>query len=134
MSQLIATLTNQHKDLLEGFSEIKKLGVCSKEGQRKLLSLKDALVTHLNKEDRELYPILKRAAESDSDLKRMLDSYLIEMNQITKDVVQFFKKYSHGGEGLEFAKDYGRLVGILTRRTRKEELTIYKKFEALKTK
>ncbi|OBQ46627.1 hemerythrin domain-containing protein [Halodesulfovibrio spirochaetisodalis] len=132
MSALIRTLVAEHGKILSAFGEVEKLGISSEEGQRKLLSIKGALVSHLEKEDKELYPVLKKEGEADATLNRLLNMYLSEMDKITADVLQFFEKYANGGSGLEFAKDYGRLMGILSSRMRKEETTLYKKYEALK--
>ena len=53
------------------------------------------------------------------------------MDEISKQVLDFFTKYSGGGSGIEFAKDFGTLYAILTQRVRREEKIIYEKFDTL---
>lgn len=128
MSGLITLLEKQHVDLISKLKTVKELGVTSEAGQKALLATKASLVAHLKIEDEELYPVLKKAAEEDASLKRMVDRYITEMEKITENTLQFFEKHSKGGSGMEFAKDYGRLVGAISTRMRSEENSLYKKY------
>lgn len=131
MSVLIDALKQDHVVLVETLNKIKSLGITSEEGQKLLLAAKGALLAHLAKEDKELYPILMKAAETDASLKSTLDLYAKDMDEISKAALEFFHKYSDGGTGLEFAKDLGRLFGSLATRVRKEESTLYVKYNEL---
>ena len=131
MSKLIEELKKEHIVITEVFNKIKELGITSKEGQNTLLAAKTGLLAHLKKEDAQLYPTLNKAAASDSNLKRTLDLFAKDMDVISKTALDFFKKYAKGGSGLEFAKDFGRLYATFTQRVRKEENTIYAKYDEL---
>ncbi len=96
-----------------------------------LMAAKGALLAHLAKEDKELYPTLNKVAETDAQLKSTLDFYAKDMDEISKSALAFFDKYSAGGSGLEFAKDLGSLFGNLASRVRKEESTLYLKYNEL---
>ncbi|TAN60335.1 hemerythrin domain-containing protein [bacterium] len=128
MSQLIDELEKEHVFIAELLTKAKKAGVTSKDGLDQLLSAKVMLLTHLKKEDTKLYPILKSAAERNKDLQQTLDLFAKDMNETSKAAVQFFEKYSRGGEGNEFARDFGRLYSTLQTRMRKEENTLYKEY------
>ena len=131
MSRLIDELKQDHVVLVETLNKIKSLGIASEEGQKTLLAAKGALLAHLAKEDKELYPTLNKAAETDADLKSTLDFYAKDMDKISKEALAFFGKYAGGGSGMEFAKDLGKLFGDLGARVRKEESTIYNKYNEL---
>jgi len=131
MSKLIEELKKEHVVISEIFNKIKELGITSKEGQNTLLTAKTGLLAHLKKEDAQLYPVLNKAAARDSNLKRTLDLFAKDMDEISKIAFDFFNKYAKGGSGLEFAKDFGKLYATFTQRIRKEENTIYAKYDEL---
>ena len=81
-----------------------------------LLAAKSGLLAHLKKEDTQLYPVLNEAAESDANLKRTLDMLAKDMEGISKAALEFFEKYSEGGSGLEFTKDFGHLYATISLR------------------
>ena len=79
-----------------------------------------------------MYPVLDNAAESDANLRRTLDTFAEDMNEISKAAYEFFDKYSTGGSGIEFAKDFGRLSATLSQRIRREERILYQTYDELK--
>lgn len=131
MSALIEELKKEHCKILDALNKVKELGVISKEGQDKLLSAKTGLFAHIKREDEQFYPFLRKEAQNNKQLKSILDSFARDMESISKDVLEFFDKYSKGGSGIEFAKDFGRFSGILGVRIRKEENIIYAEYEKL---
>jgi hypothetical protein len=54
-----------------------------------------------------------------------------DMVVISMAAVEFFDKYSRGGDGLAFAKDFGRLYATLSQRISREENVLYKKFDEI---
>lgn len=131
MSTLVSELKSDHETIVNMLNEVKSLGITSKEGQDLLMSAKAGLLAHLGKEDKELYPALLKEAETNPSLKNILDTYADEMNGISRAALDFFDKYSSGGDGIEFAKDFGHLFGVLASRIRKEESIIYSKYDEL---
>ena len=129
MSALIAELKADHARITETLDQVRKMGIASKEGQRLLISAKGFLVAHLSKEDKRLYPELRKLAETDDSVRRMLDTYAKNMDQITASALGFFEKYANGGDGVEFAIEIGRLFAALTQRIKKEEAFLYTKDE-----
>ena len=132
MSKLVDELKREHSAIVETLNKVKSLRITSEEGQNTLLAAKSGLLAHLNKEDEQLYPVLNNAAESDAVLKRTLDTFAKDMDEISKVALEFFEKYSTGGSGIEFAKDFGRLYAALSQRISKEENIIYAKYDELK--
>ena len=132
MSKLTDELKIEHNAITETLQEVNRLGIWSKEGQDMLMAAKNCLLAHLEKEDEHMYPLLRNAAEGDTDLRQTLDFYAANMDEISKVALDFFEKYSSGGSGIEFGKDFGELYTTLSLRIAKEEAAIYKKFDDLK--
>ncbi len=131
MSELTKELGKEHAVIAEILNKANSLGITSEQGQNMLLAAKNGLLEHLSKEDEQLYPVLHNAAEHDADLKRTLDLFATDMDKISKAALEFFAKYSAGGSGIEFAKDFGALYAILTIRIRREESILYQKYDEL---
>ena len=94
MSALIEDLKKEHSEIIATLKEIKELGVLSEEGLAKLKSAKESLLEHLKKEDERLYPVLKKEAEHNKKLKELLDVFAVDMENVSKVVMEFFDKYS----------------------------------------
>ncbi len=132
MSKLVDELKKEHSVIAETLNNAKNLGITSEEGQKTLLAAKSGLLAHLKKEDEQLYSVLKNASESDANLKVTLNTFAKDMDEISKVALEFFDKYSTGGSGLEFAKDFGELFAIISKRIRREESIIFQKYDELK--
>ena len=65
MSKLVDELKKEHSVIVETLNKVKNLGFVSEEGQNILLAVKKNLLAHLKKEDEQLYPFLKNAAENE---------------------------------------------------------------------
>lgn len=131
MSKLINELKAEHQTISDMLSKVRELGIGSKEAQQMLVSIKEMLLSHLAKEDIDLYPVLRRKAEADQGLNRTMDLFAKDMEAITANALEFFNKYACGGSDLNFAKEFGRLFVILSGRIRKEEDILYREYERI---
>ncbi len=131
MNTLINDLTNEHHIVIGILNEIASLNITSDEAKEKLKTVKDSLINHIKKEDAQLYPFLKKQAETNTSLKSKLDMFAKDMDIVTKSVFEFFDHYENEESNHEFAKRFGRLVGMLKTRIMKEEKVIYKEYENL---
>lgn len=133
MAKLIEDLKSEHAVMVNILNKVIKLD-SSKERQKILSSARTGLLSHVKKEDAVLYPVLKKAAEGDDNLRLILDMFTKDMDGIAKAAFGFFDKYSQGNSHLElgFAVDFGRLLGILELRIRKEENILYPEYEKIK--
>jgi len=131
MSMLVERLKRDHALVTYTLNKVKELGIGSKEGQDKLLSVKTALLAHLRAEDEQLYPALNQEAEKNESLRRTLNLFARDMEIVSKEALRFFDKYAHGGSGLEFAKDFGHLYAVLSQRISKEENVLYPEYDKL---
>jgi hemerythrin-like domain-containing protein len=134
MSKLIEELKQEHSELVSMLSKVTEFGIGSKEREDILFSAKNVLLAHLKKEDAELYPFLRKKTENDKNLELILDMFTRDMETVSKTVLAFFDKYSQGDSHseLEFAANFGRLLGLLEVRIQKEENILYKEYERLK--
>ena len=104
MSILIEELKKEHSEIVATLNEVKELGILSEEGQDKLMSLEVSLLAHLGIEDDQLYPVLKKEAEHYNSIKDTLELFAMDMENVSKIVLEFFEKYSEGFSGVELDK------------------------------
>jgi Hemerythrin HHE cation binding domain. len=134
MSILIEELKKEHSEILAALNEVKELGILSKGGQDKLMSLEVSLLAHLGIEDDQLYPTLKKEAEHNNSIKDTLDLFAMDMEHVSITVLEFFEKYSDGFSGMdikELSEDFENLLTALTKRIRNEEESLYEEYETL---
>ena len=131
MSALIAELKKDHSEIVAILKEVKELGILSKEGQAKLLSAKAHLLKHLNKEDEQLYPVLRKKAEENKQLQDALDLCAMDMENVSRAVQEFFDKYSRGVSGKELQKEFENLFVALDKRVRNEEDILYDEYDKI---
>ncbi|WP_224962094.1 hemerythrin domain-containing protein [Geomonas subterranea] len=133
MSRLIDELKKDHVAIEEMLNRVKDTSITNKEAHRLLLTAQSTLLAHLRKEDAQLYPVLNKAAQTDQGLKRTVDFYAKDMEEISGNAVAFFKKYSPDDAviDIEFAKALGRLFATISRRLRSEENTLYAAYDKL---
>ncbi|MEK6765334.1 MAG: hemerythrin domain-containing protein [Planctomycetota bacterium] len=129
MTILIEELKKEHSEIVAALNEVKKLGILSKEGQDKLMSLEASLLAHLEMEDDQLYPSLRKKAKHNKDLKNTLDLFIMDMENVSKIVRDFFDKYSEEISGEEVQKDFDVLCAALSKRISNEEESLYEEYE-----
>ena len=132
MIALVKELKNEHSVILAILNEVKRLGILSKEGHAKLVSAKEHLLTHLKKEDRQLYPFLIKEAKGNKRLEDTLVLLAIDMADVSRVALEFFDKYSKCVLGKEFQEESGSLFVLLRNRIRNEEDILYEKYEGMK--
>ncbi len=131
MSQLVDKLKSDHKTLVELLNKVQKLGVGSEQTKGLLLQAKSTLINHLKKEDQELYPTLHKAAKTNEDIQRRVNSFGKDMEEITKFVLQFFDKIEKGTyTQMDYARNFGKLMSVLNNRISREENILYPLYES----
>ena len=131
MSRLLEELKNEHKVILDILNQVKTQGISSRAAQEKLISARELLTAHIRKEDEKYYPKLRRASESNEDLKIILNYFVKDMEDVSKMAMQVFDKYARGGDEVAFAGEIKLLYMMLKDRIRTEEDTLFKKFSAV---
>jgi iron-sulfur cluster repair protein YtfE (RIC family) len=128
MPDLIKELKQEHESCARILNRLHVIGLKTKEGQDLLAQAKKQFLVHLKKEDDLLYPVLLNSANNNSNLLRSLEGFSQNLEGITSYVEHFFEKYSKGGEGEEFDRDFGKLFTMLSTRIRREELILFNKY------
>ncbi|OQY20356.1 MAG: hypothetical protein B6I36_01400 [Desulfobacteraceae bacterium 4572_35.1] len=131
MSELVKQLKKEHIAICDALNKVKSFGITSEQGRKAMFAAKKGLLAHLKKEDLQLYPTMHKAAQNDTKLKGTLDVFAKDMDVISQKALDFFAKYEKGGSNMEFAKDFGTLIAILNHRIRREENTLYPKYDEL---
>ncbi len=134
MSALIEEFKREHSEIINILNEAKELGILSKEGQVKLMSVKASVLEHLWNENERLYPVLWKAAEKNRDLKDVLDLFAIEMDEVSRVAQEFFDKYYGGVVGEDFPGEFEEFYASISKRIKDEENILYKEYEDLHQK
>ena len=129
MTILIEELKKEHSEIVAALNEVKKLGILSKEGQGKFMSVQTSLLAHLEMEDDQLYPALRKEAEHNKNLKNTLDLFEMDMENVSTIVREFFDKYSEELSGKELPEDFENLLAALNKRISNEEVSLYEEYE-----
>tara|TARA_Y100000031_G_scaffold5493_1_gene6714 strand:- start:210 stop:677 length:468 start_codon:yes stop_codon:yes gene_type:complete len=131
MSPLIEELRREHSEILAILSEVEGLGILSKEGQSKTMSVKTILLEHLKKEDVKFYPALYKVVEHNNNLKNTLDLFAMDMENVSRIALEFFDKYSRGVLGKELQEEFESLIVALRNRIKNEEDILYLEHEKI---
>ena len=121
MTALLEQVKKEHEKTNNLIAKIKRLGVHTREGRDKLIEAKDQLLDHLKKDVEVLYPELRKTSEENPNFKGTFEEFEKEMKEISEFCASFFKKYSLGGGGIEFFRDFEKLKNTLESRMQEEE-------------
>ncbi|MFH1800949.1 MAG: hemerythrin domain-containing protein [Candidatus Omnitrophota bacterium] len=131
MSDYIYTWRMEHARILDILTQTIKLGISNRTGQMKLQELKKALESHLTNEDLNLYPVLRKAAETDVNLRRELFLFAADMDQITMEIKAFFRKEERDPMSRDLAAEFHKISGAIRSRIAREESLLIKELEKL---
>ena len=129
MSALIERFKKEHSKIIAMLKEAKSLGILSKEGQAKLMSAKEILLEHLKSENELLYPVLRKEAEHNKELKNVLKLFAMDPEYVSRVVSEFFDKYSGGDLDKDFPVNFESLFAAINARIRNEEEALYQEYE-----
>ncbi|MHC4270389.1 MAG: hemerythrin domain-containing protein [Planctomycetota bacterium] len=129
MSTLTKEFKREHAEIIAMLNEVKELGILSKEGHAKLMSIKEHLLAHLKKEEVMFYPVLYKEAECSERLKTTLDLFTMDMDKVSSIVQKFFDKYSEGAFDEEFPIELENLLAAFKARVKNEEDALYEEYD-----
>lgn len=131
MIDYIKTWRKEHEQILETLYQVPKLDIFSRAGQMKVEELKRILEAHLKSEEQDFYPVLKKAAETDSDLRRELFLFAADMDKIAAETREFFRKYKNNPLGNDIPVEFGKISAMIKSRISREDNLLMKEFERL---
>lgn len=130
---MIKALKIEHSVIIYNLEEVKRLGVHSRKGQDVLFSTQINMLRHLEKEDKELYPVLKDAVKSERNMNNTLNLFDENIGAVSNTVIHFFEDYSRKAENqLAMGKEW--LIEALTWRIQREESLIFAMCEGVHAK
>ncbi len=131
MSALIEEFKREHSEIVDALKEVKALGILTKEGQAKLMSVKPSLIEHLSKEDEKLYPVLRKEAEQNRKLKADLEVFAKDLEGVSGFVFGFLDKYNKGLLRARLLRGFETLNWVLRNRMRNEEEFLYDAYDKI---
>ncbi len=90
------------------------------------------MLEHLKKEDERLYPVLRKEAEHNKKLKEILDVFAVDMENVSRVVMEFFDKYSEEVVDSTAPGAFEDLLAAFRNRIRNEEDILYDEHEKIK--
>ncbi len=130
---MLEELKKEHSVIIDILNHVRHLGIHSKEGQWELLSAKNRILTHMKKEDEELYPVLRKVVESNNELRETFDAFDKNMIELSKYTLDFFENYVVG-EKIEHGLELERLIEVHCVRILVEESILFAEYERLPKK
>ena len=125
---MLEEFKKDHSVIVNTLDNIRKFGIRSREGQDELLSAKDSILSHMKKEDKEFYPVLRKAAKHNQRLKEISDEFDKGMARISSYTFGFFDGHSSATRS-KFAMELEKFVEILKRRIPGEEAVLFAEYE-----
>ena len=126
--ELVKELNGDHRALLKTLGSIADIGSLTDETRSMLAETKLMLLGHLDKEEKEFYPAIRKIADSDAAVAEKLKAMNAEMEVISKIALAFLDKYIAGGSAAAFANDFKDFRSALSGRIQKEEFALYSHF------
>jgi iron-sulfur cluster repair protein YtfE (RIC family) len=125
MIKLIEELKEEHTGIINLFANVDRMGIHAQEGRDCLTSCKHKLLDHLKKEDEDFYPRLLEKEQLPEHTTSLINKYKKEFQEVTKEAVIFFDKYSIEGGGIEFLQDFSHFKSVLEDRIKREEEILF---------
>jgi hypothetical protein len=101
---------------------------------KSVVAAKAALFAHLKHEEVELYPVLRKAAETDEEIRTTLKVLASNMEGVAKAAVEFFDKHESGSDPKACLADLAKLMAALGTRVRREEESLYSIYDRVSKK
>ena len=142
MSYLVAELKADHVTLKQILKEAGDLTKSALERVEILSRAKAALLSHLDKENREFYPPLKTVVARNKETAAILAVFAKDMEAIAPQALSFFDRYSNVKVvakrikedvqyAIQFGADLEQLITLLGLRIGREERTLYPHFDSV---
>lgn len=131
MTDYIKAWHKEHRQILEFLLQVVQHDIFSRAGQMKLQELKRLLEGHLKSEEQNFYPVLRKAAETNSELRRELFLFAADMDKIAAEAMAFFQKEESDPLGKDIPAEFGKVSAKIKSRVSREENILLPEFEKL---
>jgi len=92
---------------------IRHAGFKTQDGCEILMENKKALLGHFLRLNRDFAKALTKAAEEHPSLQQTVRFFVADVQNVNKEVNDFFLKYPFQINSLQFASDYGKVFAVL---------------------
>ncbi len=131
MSVLIEEFKREHSEIIDSLKECRELGIFTKKGRAKLISVKESLLEHLKEEEEKFYPVLCQEAEQNKQLKEGLEIFAKDWGNVSSVAFGIFNRYDKEVLGEDLLLDFEALFTVLRHRMRNEENFLYGEYEKI---
>ena len=118
---LIDELKLEHDVLLKCLNDVEKSGLDSEIGHNGVLALRRKILSHLLKEDEELYPILREKYIGKTEVQELTNRISFEMKKLAVAFLEFVHKYSGEHEAVNIKGEFESITKNLKERINEEE-------------
>ncbi len=133
MLALIEKFKKDHAEIIDALKECRELGMLTKKGKTKLMSVKSSLLEHLKEEEEKLYTVLYNEADQNMNLKERLEIFAKDWGNVYTIAFEIFDRYDKGVSNEGLMLDFGSLFTVLRQRMRNEEDFLYGEYERIMT-
>ncbi len=120
----------EHAGILLALQVIRESGIGSPEGMEALRRLESRLLDHVEREEQEVYAPLRRRATTEPKLRRTLELFADDLEDVTRTVLAFFDRYRGGDPDDELPGRFGEMAATLKARVRMEETVLFQQCAA----
>jgi hypothetical protein len=132
ISEFVNELKREHAEIKNSLDKIDHIGHFTKETRFEVEMVKDHLLKHLKKEDKEVYTRLKKASLNDKHLEYILQYFEDEAKLISGFAVIFFDKYSSRDVSSDgFRREFNLIYSTVMKRIEQEEEILFPEYEKL---
>ncbi len=132
--QLLGELKANHADMVELLQKARAFED-PKQARALLFDARDALIDHMELEDAEFYPVLRKHAEQDTKLRNTLEILAKDMAEISVFAADFFRHCADEEmDDEDLALECEQLATILMARLWKEENILFPRYAKLTKK
>ena len=131
MTTLIEEFKREHSEIIDSLKECRELGIFTKKGQAKLISVKESLLEHLKEEDEKFYPVLCQEAEQNKQLKEKLEIFAKDWGNVSSVAFEIFDRYDKEVLVEDLLLDFEALFTVLHNRMRNEENFLYGEYDKI---
>ncbi|NQY92928.1 MAG: hypothetical protein HRT43_02070 [Campylobacteraceae bacterium] len=131
MSNFTKELRQENYLILKTLKQAKQLTMRTLRGRKLLFDKRNDLISHLKREDEKIHSALQGAMQSHPDLEQTLAMFKEDIENTTKTVIAFFRKYNSDDADKELSDDFDKLFSTITKRIEKEENIFYAEFDEI---
>ncbi len=106
-------------------------GLATDRGMAAINEAKALIQSHMQKEQELVYKPFHKLLEKHPELTELDRRFSEEIEQIMREVNDFFLKYREGSLARSFLQDSARMMAMMRTRMKKEEMILFQRFREI---